>query len=654
MSMNQTKNGKVLLVESCKSNAYKNLTNIPKYKSLVEKARNLWINTNYSKLDEDVKKEASKLQEGVNDGAIIAKVTKNLMEKGLNPPTLWKFPISRVNTVEEPNINGRVYTDELWENVLNNQRDQWQYNTGLSDHPEDDGHFRDQGIVWLDGLKENGIVFGIGALVGEVGKLAEQIMSVGGKIGFSTAGYGEVLAEGIVDPNSYEIERFADLVLNPSQGVFGNSEDQVGGKSMTTENKENTMKKTVNESVKAKSLLEDEEVENQNEEAEDQNTEDEEGSKEAETEEGSEENSEENSEEITESEDGESEDEESEDTEEGDEESGDDEGSDEDEEDTLSEQLIVQHYSKKIAEQAKRPGREWQEKIHALEGLVAKLKKENLSEKNKKTLNTKIATIIESIMKETEKVIQIGYDAKDVCESVGITNIKMLENVHEKIEEMAALEECLVKSKKEADKYKSLYEDKEAKFVDFAKESYATAEELEEATKRRDHLSSKVVEQKKQIEQLNRRISMLESRNNKLQSKNDQLSDLLEEVNKTNSALTRCNKGLNKNLSSYRTAEQRAVREQKEFTRATTDITSKMLEKSDMFRESGIDSYLDAIDGSDAMKKAAGNSKTITEAETKLLFAGADEMLNERADRSRSRINRGHSDSITSLAEMFK
>lgn len=639
MSMNQTKNGKVLLVESCKSNAYKNLTNIPKYKSLVEKARNLWINTNYSKLDEDVKKEASKLQEGVNDGAIIAKVTKNLMEKGLNPPTLWKFPISRVNTVEEPNINGRVYTDELWENVLNNQRDQWQYNTGLSDHPEDDGHFRDQGIVWLDGLKENGIVFGIGALVGDVGKLAEQIMSVGGKIGFSTAGYGEVLAEGIVDPNSYEIERFADLVLNPSQGVFGNSEDQVGGKSMTTENKENTMKKTVNESVKVKSLLEDEEVENQNEEAEDQNTEDEEGSKEAETEEGSEENSEE----TTESEDGESED-----TEEGDEES------DEEEEDTLSEQLIVQHYSKKIAEQAKRPGREWQEKIHTLESLVAKLKKENLSEKNKKTLNTKIATIIESIMKETEKVIQIGYDAKDVCESVGITNIKMLENVHEKIEEMAALEECLVKSKKEADKYKSLYEDKEAKFVDFAKESYATAEELEEATKRRDHLSSKVVEQKKQIEQLNRRISILESRNSKLQSKNDQLSDLLEEVNKTNNALTRRNRGLNKNLSSYKTAEQRAVREQREFTRATTDITSKMLEKSDMFRESGIDSYLDAIDGSDAMKKAASNSKTIAEAETKILFAGADEMLNERADRSRSRINKDRLDSITSLAEMFK
>lgn len=644
MSMNQTKNGKTLLVESCKSNAYKNLTNIPKYKSLVEKARNLWINTNYSKLDEDVKKEASKLQEGVNDGAIIAKVTKNLMEKGLNPPTLWKFPISRVNTVEEPNINGRVYTDELWENVLNNQRDQWQYNTGLSDHPEDDGHFRDQGIVWLDGLKENGIVFGIGALVGEVGKLAEQIMSVGGKIGFSTAGYGEVLAEGIVDPNSYEIERFADLVLNPSQGVFGNSEDQVGGKSMTTENKENTMKKTVNESVKAKSLLEDEEVENQNEEAEDQNTEDEEGSEEAETEEGSEENSEE----ITESEDSESEDKESEDTEEGDEES------DEEGEDTLSEQLIVQHYSKKIAEQAKRPGREWQEKIHTLESLVAKLKKENLSEKNKKTLNTKIATIIESIMKETEKVIQIGYDAKDVCESVGITNIKMLENVHEKIEEMAALEECLVKSKKEADKYKSLYEDKEAKFVDFAKESYTTAEELEEATKRRDHLSSKVVEQKKQIEQLNHRISILESRNSKLQSKNDQLSDLLEEVNKTNNALTRRNRGLNKNLSSYKTAEQRAVREQREFTRATTDITSKMLEKSDMFRESGIDSYLDAIDGSDAMKKAASNSKTIAEAETKILFAGADEMLNERADRSRSRINKDRLDSITSLAEMFK
>lgn len=660
--MQKTKNGKALLVESSSfsSKMYKNLTHDPEYKPLVESATKVWIKQNLSKLDESVRKEYSKLEEGIVNGTVINNVIQNLKEKGLTPPTLWQFPISRVNTIEEPNINGRVYSDSLWENVLNKQRDVWQGGSGLADHPEDDGHFMDQSIVWLDGLKENGIVYGIGALVGEGGKLAEQIISVGGRVGFSTAGYGEVLAEGVVDADTYEIERFADLVLNPSQGVYGDSNDRIGGKPMTNENKENTMKKTVNESVKAKSLLEDEEVEDQNEEAEDQNTEDEEGSEEAETEEGSEEETseEEGSEEEGSEEGDEPEEEgsEEESEEEGEsEESEEGEGDEEGDEETLSESLIVKYYMKKITEQAKRPGREWQEKIHALETIITKLKKENLSEKSKKAINSKVNIIIESTMKETEKVIQCGYDAKELCEKIGISDIKKLSGIQTKVEEYASLEECLAKANKEAAKYKKLFESKEEAFTAHAKEAFEVETALEESQKRVSHLREKVKSQKEEIDTLTRQYENAKARIAKLREKNDTLSELLAESDKTNKVLTRKAGATTKELRTYKVAEARQQREAAEFRRATTDMTNRVVEDSDIFKETGsINDFLEQIDGLDeSSKKAVRNSKTLQEAQSKALFANP--LLNERAEARRARINTPRQDdSISSLAEMFK
>lgn len=162
----------------------------------------------------------------------IDSVVRSLREAGISSsPRLWEFPVSKINDIDHPNLNGRVYNKKLWENVINLQEDTWKGLAGLIDHPADDsyGSFGDQGIVWLGARidEDTNLVYGIGTFVGK-GHLAEEIIDVGGRVGFSSSGYGDFLSDGItVDPDTYEIERLADLVLCPSQGVYGTESNAI-------------------------------------------------------------------------------------------------------------------------------------------------------------------------------------------------------------------------------------------------------------------------------------------------------------------------------------------------------------------------------------------------------------------------------------------
>ena len=164
--------------------AYKEVTESPKYAPLVESFRK---KTN--RLKESTTAGIKKaLRESKLDAEMARKVMANLNEQGVKNDNirLWQFPISRINTKEEPNLNGRVYNQQLWENVINKQTDIWKGGTGLANHPADDedGDFMKQSIVWLDGfLGTDGFVYGIGVLVGDGGALAQQIIDVGGRIG---------------------------------------------------------------------------------------------------------------------------------------------------------------------------------------------------------------------------------------------------------------------------------------------------------------------------------------------------------------------------------------------------------------------------------------------------------------------------------------
>jgi len=146
---------------------------------------------------------------------------KKIIDEGKSK-NFYEFPISKYDFV---NANNRDYPKKLWENVIKNQKAIWKGGVGLADHPENEGFFKDSVIVWTDMRisESDNLVYATGAFVGPYGKMCEEIIDTGGRVGFSSSGFGELMDESTVDPDTYEIERVADVVLNPSQGVFGDA-----------------------------------------------------------------------------------------------------------------------------------------------------------------------------------------------------------------------------------------------------------------------------------------------------------------------------------------------------------------------------------------------------------------------------------------------
>lgn len=141
------------------------------------------------------------------------------------PGTLYKFPISRFNHL---NHNKRMYPRKLWERVIQEQENEWRGRVGLADHPpeDSDGEFKNAAIIWHDMEVDDreDLVWGTGSFVGPYGRLAQEIVDNGGRVGFSSSGFGELSLDGqTVNPDTYQLERVADVVLNPSQDVFGDS-----------------------------------------------------------------------------------------------------------------------------------------------------------------------------------------------------------------------------------------------------------------------------------------------------------------------------------------------------------------------------------------------------------------------------------------------
>ena len=173
---------------------------------------------------ESLIKQAEALRESTqgDDRAILDRVISKLKDAGASDKKTWRLPIGRYDNL---NGNKRIYPKQLWQNVMDKQRDTWQGIAGLADHPEKDddpGDFKNSAVVWLDmEVPNDGVVYGIGRFVGPHGALAEEIIEAGGRIGLSSSGFGDVdKKNNTVDPNTYIIERLADVVINPSQDVY--------------------------------------------------------------------------------------------------------------------------------------------------------------------------------------------------------------------------------------------------------------------------------------------------------------------------------------------------------------------------------------------------------------------------------------------------
>lgn len=138
---------------------------------------------------------------------------------------VYTFPISRPN---KENLNERIYSDKLWEKVIKEKQAEDTY--GLIDHPDDEGSFKDAFCVWRN-IRFSGdkkLVMADSYLFGDLGRKVKEALDAGGKVGLSTVGYGDFKEDDrTIDESTYELDRVADFVLNPSYEVFGTKEDQI-------------------------------------------------------------------------------------------------------------------------------------------------------------------------------------------------------------------------------------------------------------------------------------------------------------------------------------------------------------------------------------------------------------------------------------------
>ena len=150
------------------------------------------------------------------------------LKEAVNPEETegWWVPVSYYG---KKNGNGRIYGKRLWENVINNQRDSFISGPMLADHPagDSDGNPKDICGGWLDAKidppDENGIGLVWGLLVpsGHLGEDLKDHLKNGLRIGTSSSGFGKLLRDGeTVDPDTYQIERLADWVLQASQATY--------------------------------------------------------------------------------------------------------------------------------------------------------------------------------------------------------------------------------------------------------------------------------------------------------------------------------------------------------------------------------------------------------------------------------------------------
>lgn len=209
------------------------------------------IKAETEELRESMSRVPTKLRESVEQGAAEG----------------WWVPISYYNKI---NGNNRNYNKKLWSNVRDNQKDAWLGSYMLDDHPEGDSDGKPGQAcgIWLDmklgepDMTGVGLVYGLLVPATRKGKDLEDVLRKGGKVGTSSSGFGKLMRDGVtVDPETFQIERLADWVLNPSQGTFfayDESEDDITDRSIreSTENTESILTEETTTNINKNSIKE--------------------------------------------------------------------------------------------------------------------------------------------------------------------------------------------------------------------------------------------------------------------------------------------------------------------------------------------------------------------------------------------------------------
>jgi len=142
----------------------------------------------------------------------------------------FTFPISRPG---KKNLNNRIYPYALWDKLIREKQGERRF--GVCDHPADDSEQPDGSVlkifcVWrnMRYSEDKKLVIMDCYVFGDNGQLFVDAIRADGLPGFSSVGFGDFLEDGItIDPETYQLDRPADWVMNPSYEVFGSIEDEI-------------------------------------------------------------------------------------------------------------------------------------------------------------------------------------------------------------------------------------------------------------------------------------------------------------------------------------------------------------------------------------------------------------------------------------------
>lgn len=160
-------------------------------------------------------------------------------QKSVKCEGVYTFPISRPG---QKNLNERIYSKKLWEKVIKEGQGIGSY--GLMDHPAEEGSTKDRWCVWKNVRfsDDKSLILTDAYLFGHWGREVKEGLDAGGEVGLSSVGYGDFKEDGFtIDEATYELDRVADFVLNPSYEVFGKAEHEIVSEDSGLE-KEGTIK----------------------------------------------------------------------------------------------------------------------------------------------------------------------------------------------------------------------------------------------------------------------------------------------------------------------------------------------------------------------------------------------------------------------------
>jgi len=125
--------------------------------------------------------------------------------------------------VDKKNLNQRIYTEAVCQKVINEGKT----TLGLADHPSDDGSVKNIWAVERNPRIEEGWLKVDHYLVGDHGQLVNEVLEAGGSIGVSSSALGQLNEKtGEVLHEDFDLERYSDHVMNPSNGYANTVETQ--------------------------------------------------------------------------------------------------------------------------------------------------------------------------------------------------------------------------------------------------------------------------------------------------------------------------------------------------------------------------------------------------------------------------------------------